>query len=348
MDKDFEITKLRAQIRDAAPAVIDKFAKGARSSADFNGVGRVAAEALISLTGRPALRVIDGCIDKNDPQIGQWTGELYLPRREIKPLVDATGRIDIQIDGVSNHVGTGTVVAKGVVMTNRHVIDAFAESIPMPGGKRDFILTTKVTICFDEKAQDATRRFAIKRVIAAGPSPIGRYADVAKLDMALLEVETTNVADKSLPARVVTGDLPTGAEGPANLVIVGYPAQPDLAAIVDPSTGKVSDEMADRLWELFQNDYGHKYMSSGEVGLGLGTFAGDQRHWAFTHDATTLAGNSGSCVIRLGATFNVCGLHFGGAPMRQNLAHGISAVRSIAHADPAMIDPAVLDALAWA
>jgi S1-C subfamily serine protease len=346
-DANPEITRLRDAVRSAMPEVIERFAKGARSSAEFSGTHRVAAEALIRLTGRPALRVINGVVDRDDPQIGQWAAEVFLPRREIKPMVDATGRIDMKIAGAWSHVGTGTVMAKGVIMTNRHVIDDFAEPIPMPGGKRDFILTADVSINFDELAKDETRRFKIKRVITAGPNAIGTHADIAKLDMAFLEVETDNAGGNALPAPVTTGELPTGVDGPPNLAVVGYPAQPSLDALVDPNTGKVSDDISDRLWELFQHDYGHKYLSPGEVNLGLGSFGGDQMKWAFTHDSTTLAGNSGSCVIRLGAMLNVCGLHFGGAPMRQNLGHGISAVRSIARGVAGVIDPTVFDEFKW-
>lgn len=262
-------------------------------------------------------------------------------------MVKATGRIDIKVGGRFIHVGTGTVMAANVVMTNRHVIDAFAEPIPLPGGKREFLLTAPVSINFEDKAEAPERRFKIKRVITAGPSAIGRHADVSKLDMAFLEVETTNAANKPLPIPVMLGGLPAPTDGPMNVAIVGYPAKPDLAAIVDPETNEVSDAMSDRLWELFQNDYGHKYISPGEIGLGPHGFAGDHHGWVFTHDATTLAGNSGSCVVRLGTGF-ICGLHFGGAPRRQNLAHSLTAVRDIAGTDPGWIDRTVLDGFNWA
>lgn len=345
-DANPAVTQLRQAVRDTAPRVLEGFADGARSSADFEGVGQFAAEALIRLTGRPALRVVNGAVQGDDPQLGEWTADVFMAKSELRPMVEATGRIDIEVGGRWAHVGTGTVTAAGVVMTNRHVIDAFAEPIPMPGGRREFLLTAQVSISFDETAQSPERRFKITGVIAAGPSAIGRHADVGKLDLAFLAVETTNAAGKSLPGAVRLGALPKPEDGPMNVAVVGYPAKPDLAAIVDPDTGKVSDDMADRLWQLFQYDYGQKYLSPGEIGLGPSAFAGDIRGWAFTHDATTLAGHSGSCVIRLGGGA-ICGLHFGGAPKRQNLAHGLVAVREIAAGDPTWIDRTVLDGLTW-
>jgi V8-like Glu-specific endopeptidase len=338
------VTQLREEIRNAAPRVLDGFAKGARSSADFEGVGKLTAEALVRLTGRPALRVVNGAVQSSDPQIGEWRGDILMVANRLRPIIEATGRIDIELGGQLTHVGTGTVVAPGVIMTNRHVIDAFAEPIPMPGGKREFLITASASINFDEKAEAPERRFKITRIITAGPNAIGKHADVSKLDMAFLEVETENDAREPLPGEVKIGGL---ADGPMSIAIVGYPAKPDFAAMTDPHKGAISDEIADRLWELFQNDYGHKYLSPGAISLGPGAVAGDVRHWAFTHDATTLAGNSGSCVIRLGLNM-VCGLHFGGAPMRQNLAHGLIAVRDAAANEPALIDDAVLSGLSWA
>lgn len=347
-DSSPEITRLRDQVRTAIPEVFARVRRGVRDSADFTGAARIAAEALVMLTGRPALRVVDGQVSPDDSQLGQWAGDLLPARGALKPLVDAVGRIDMEIDGVPTHVGTGTVVGSGVVMTNRHVIDAFAEPIPGPGGRRDFLLTSKISIIFDEAGRDETRRFALTRVIAAGPSAIGRHADIGKLDMALLAAESGNTGGGVLPPPVQLDDLPAPDDARHSLLVVGYPASPGVDALVDPDTGKVSLEISDRLWELFQNRYSIKYMSPGEFRLGPGALGGDVRHWAFSHDATTLGGNSGSCVLRLDGLHAACGLHFGGAPKRQNLGHSLAAVRAAARNAPGIIDPAILDALNWA
>jgi V8-like Glu-specific endopeptidase len=45
----------------------------------------------------------------------------------------------------------------------------------------------------------------------------------------------------------------------------------------------------------------------------------------FSHDASTLGGNSGSCVVDLSQDgLRVLGLHFGGAARAQNWAHAAS------------------------
>ena len=107
----------------------------------------------------------------------------------------------------------------------------------------------------------------------------------------------------------------------------------------------MSIDIIDRLGEIYQDAYGVKYASPGVIELGIGALADDPRLWAFSHDATTLAGNSGSSVVGLESN-RVCGLHFGGAPLRQNLAHGLAAVRTAALAN-GVIDEVVINRLLW-
>ena len=57
---------------------------------------------------------------------------------------------------------------------------------------------------------------------------------------------------------------------------------------------------------------------------GTGQVRGDIRNWAFSHDATTLGGSSGSMVIALGGEPKVIGIHFAGRVMTHNLAHQIA------------------------
>lgn len=330
-----EVEKLRQQVRDAAPGVVKDFVDGtARSSADFKGVRLVAAEALIRLTGRPALRVIDGEVDKNDPRLGAWAADLYLPRNTIRPLFEAVGRIEIMEDGKPLHIGTGTHIAPGIVMTNRHVMEAFAEVLPGAIAPRRFEMTAEAAIIFDDAASDPTKRFKIKGVLMAGPQPIGRLADPAKLDVALLNIET---GPETPPPVKVSQSAMFGATGAKSLAVVGYPVKPSADQFVDPETHAISDKIADVLWALYGRDYGVKYVSPGEVMKIEGGLIGDPRGWAFAHDATTLPGNSGSSIFALGPDVLISGLHFGGAPMRVNMAHDLGVVRKVIAKDVTLI-----------
>ncbi len=328
------------QLQTSIDGLIETLAKGA----DVRSLGlqsRIALEALIRMTGRPALRTSDGMVDRNDPELGEWADDLITARTDLKKVIDSVGRIDIRVGGTDFHVGTGTVVAPGVVMTNRHVLDAIAEPVPIAGGKTRFLLTGDISIAFDDLAQAPERRFEITDVIGAGRDRIGQHADIRKLDMAFLEMDTLNDAGCAPPPPVTVRDVPTN--GALRLVVVGYPAKPNSAAATDPDSGQVSLEMWDRLGALYQRRYGQKYVSPGEIILPPGKLPDDARAWAFSHDATTLNGNSGSAIIDLESLL-VCGLHFGGAPLRQNLAHSLGGVERAA---AGFIDPAVFARLTW-
>jgi serine protease len=321
-----------------AEEVVTTLATGAPPARRSAQMLRATTEAIVLLTGRPALRVVKGMIDPDDPQLDEWAGSLVPARNVLKPLFDAIGRIDVMTADGQAHVGTGTVIGKGLVMTNRHVIDVFAEPLPAAGGKQRFLLNGDVSICFDETAEDDKRRFAIKSIVTAGRSRIGPYVDLAKLDVAILEVETTNKAGKALPKPAGSAPLMLGPGAKSNLIVAGYPAPPPREAAIDPDTGKVSTAIWDRFFELFGDDYGMKYVSPGRILNQPGSVSGDTAGWAFSHDATTLGGNSGSAVLSLHAPYGVGGLHFGGEVLRQNLAHDLATVATAAGKKPGLID----------
>lgn len=323
-DPDPAIAAARQRVLNAAPEVLDGLVRGAHDLLDFRGIHGVALEALVSLTGRPSIRLRDALpnlFDPDDPRLENWASDFLMNRTSLSKLFRATGRIDIERDGEWVHVGTGTVVGDGLILTNRHVAEAFCEPFPTPGNGRTYRLVERASIAFDCEASDPRARFALDQVVSIGASRIGAFADVTKLDAALLSVATDNAHGGNLPKPPAPRELPASGR----VVVVGYPAKPGLDAGIDPATGKTSLEAWDRLALLYQNDFGKKYASPGFVKLPTGGVAGDPHGWVFTHDATTLGGNSGSQVASL-ESFGICGLHFGGQVLRQNLAHGLDAV----------------------
>jgi len=83
-----------------------------------------------------------------------------------------------------------------------------------------------------------------------------------------------------------------------------------------------------RLRAIFQLKYGVKYFSPGVVSTTLGHVEDDPRTWVFDHDATTLAGNSGSAAADFADPVAVIGLHFAGDWLRANHAHAVAAVKA--------------------
>ena len=109
------------------------------------------------------------------------------------------------------------------------------------------------------------------------------------------------------------------------MFVFGFPAAPHI--LPTDSSGNPRMDVIKRLRAIFGTKYSVKYLSAGVINKPVGVLSDDPRNWTFAHDATTLGGNSGSCIFRISdGHFGVAGLHFAGDWMRANFAHGIAAV----------------------
>lgn len=73
---------------------------------------------------------------------------------------------------------------------------------------------------------------------------------------------------------------------------------------------------------IFKKTYGFKRWAAGYVQDEPGQVYGDPNQWVHTHDASTLGGNSGSCVVDFeDSGTRVVGLHFGSQRRVENFAH---------------------------
>lgn len=283
----------------------------------------VRLEALVELVGRPALRLSNGDtpFDTQHPGIGRWAEDLMVSFDSISELSRTVGRVDIETTSGWQHVGTGFVSGPNQIMTNRHVLDAFAEPFPISPGTFEMRLTANASINFDADAADDKMRYRIKSVISSGRDRIGGFVDLSKLDMAILEIETEN-GHSSHPNTFSTKWLPTS--GVTEVAVFGFPARPGQSAA--PQGQSAALEYWRRIREIYQRDFGTKYLSPGEIKFRPGEMEGDKRGWAFSHDATTMGGNSGSVVVSIGDQFGPCGLHFGGRTLARNMAHDLTKI----------------------
>jgi serine protease len=272
-----------------------------------------ALEAIIEQGGsRPTVPVSDdGAIDVSDERLGQWQSVAKKFEREISVIASAVGRIDV--DG--RHAGTGFVVKEGVILTNRHVLQVLAG--PDEAGAWTF--RGQPTITFDaDPAKTRARQFPIrKKVVLAGAEHIDPFAiDFNKLDFAILECEVEGTAWFPTPLPLESDPDKVTVGRP--IFTIGYPAP--------PPHGAYSSEVLNR---LFSHRYGVKRFSPGEIDRGMGSGADAIGETAFAHDATTLGGNSGSCVVDFGNDGRlVVGLHFAGAPKLANYAHANARLRA--------------------
>lgn len=289
-----------------------------------DGERRATLEALVRLTGRPAVRVKGDGSEIRDHRLGNWASKLVGQRHKWQPLTQAVGRIDVKsATGEWVHAGTGFVTSEGKIMTNRHVIDTFVEAMPAPPGQQAFHTMRKASIIFDPEAEDETTRYALGQILTAGRSRIGSYVDLGKLDMAVVEMDTSN-GHQPAPLPINTTRVSMTDPDLTDILLSGYPARP--AGSSGP-TSDSDDYLAfwDRLEELYGEEYGKQYLSPGIIMDRPGSVIGDAKQWAFTHDATTMPGNSGSAIISLHGAMDFCGLHFGGATLTQNYAHDIAS-----------------------
>lgn len=247
-------------------------------------------EAIILLFGRPAILIQDG---RFFPPPADWT-VLEQHRDAIERTLRSVGRIEVEGHPELDWIGTGFLAAPDVIMTNRHVAMEF--TAPRANGQWGIQPGMKARIDFAEELGGGHPvEFAIRSLIGIH----GRY------DMALFRVERNGGEDGNLPippalplaARLDTSRPLAGRQ----VYVVGYPAW----------DGRRNDP--EPMQRLFANIYNVKRLQPGAVndhsaGQGI-----------FTHDCSTLGGNSGSCVVDL-ETHQVIGLHFGGRYRQANQA----------------------------
>ncbi|MGZ6039976.1 MAG: trypsin-like serine peptidase [Phenylobacterium sp.] len=241
-------------------------------------------EAVVVAVGRPAILIRSGHFD---PPPAPWSS-LEPKRASIEALFPSTGRIDVAGHPTLDWVGTGFLVAPGVLATARHVVQEFAT--PDAAGKWRIDGGMSVKVDFAEEIDTtAPREHQIRSVIAVH----------RQLDVALLEVDDTAGADAVAPMRMDGGGVPL-APG-RNSYVIGFPALDSRRN--DPAI----------MQQIFAGIYNVKRLQPG-----LLTDWSNQMN-AYLHDCATLGGNSGSCLVDL-ETGVVVGVHFGGRFAENNWA----------------------------
>ena len=316
------------EIAQSISALLDEV----KSNAPRSALGKLGLEALVAMTGRPALRVINGDVDHEDPRAESWGGAIYNIKAgaSFKLRLDAVGRIDL--DG--EHQGTGFVVGQGLILTNRHVLQQIAFPIPRRNKPDAWILNDGdcvIDFAEDPSYGSAPSRFKILEVLRAGDDFIDMNAiDLRKVDAAVLRIaEKSTAGDMAAPPPLDVSHSPSLTNPTEQIAIIGYPAQPNLIRI--GTTNKVDYEVMDRLQAIFGADYGSKYFSPGKVIVAPfpGVIPGITR----VHDATTLGGCSGSLVASFAKPMNAAALHFGGAFRSGNYAHTLPELKSLGFFD---------------
>jgi V8-like Glu-specific endopeptidase len=256
-----------------------------------------ALELFILLVARPSLFVRDGRVmgdADNWPEIRT--------DRDLFPSVTAgVGRIQLS-DGTK--IGTGFIAGKDRVLTNNHVVCALlGEQLCFwkkdPGRYGD--LCTKQNELW-EKTAGARPVFELVGEVESTDSDAVRIARIrahhGKVDMAVLELEKMPRNGSRLPLANIE---PKRVQG-AKVFVVGYP--------VDDSRDWLGKRITPA--PIFRRVYGTDDATLGTKRLAPGLILGGNGDDEFLHDASTLPGSSGSCIVDF-TNHRVIGLHYGGS-----------------------------------
>ncbi|WP_198174206.1 DNA/RNA non-specific endonuclease [Mesorhizobium xinjiangense] len=252
------------------------------------------AEAIIFREGYPSLLVRNG--DYEEPKLATWRRRIDPHRAAIRGAIANVGRIELTGHPQFNWIGTGWVLDEDVVVTNRHVARIFAD--PASDFAR-FRPGVAADIDFFEEHENT-------RELVAAISEIIHVEAPGGADMALLRLDPRKAAALGLTPIPLSERPPqTGYIG-----VIGYPAR-------DPRND------AGDMSRIFDDIYDKKRFAPGSV---MDTAA---TPLTFTHNCTTLGGNSGSAVIDV-ASGHAVGLHFGGLQGDRNHAVNARTIRDIA------------------
>ncbi|ABD56498.1 DNA/RNA non-specific endonuclease [Jannaschia sp. CCS1] len=270
-----EIKKTKAA---RAQAALQKLA----SNRDINDEEQFLIEAIILPDKRPVIDIRNGGFSVQHPLWLKYNVDKAV-EDNIERAIRGVGRIEVPMHPQIPYAGTGFLVGHNLMMTNRHVAQLFAEGLG--DGPLRFQDGQTAAIDFVQEVGNATAHtMQVTRVRMIHPF----------WDMAVLEVE----------------DVPQGVEplalsltNPANLqgrdiAVIGYPAFDHRNNVAVQN-------------EVFRGIYNVKRLQPGLLKPRAVVSSFGNRVDTVTHDASTLGGNSGSCVLDV-TSGEVVALHFAG------------------------------------
>ena len=254
--------------------------------------GALELESIIFYTGRPVLDIKHDAAELTfaDADSEVWRARLQGASDQLANAARAVGRIELEGHPDFAWVGTGWLVSRDVVVTNRHVALLFSRQsgdrfVFRPGWDRDRIAASINFVEEFDNPSDMT--FVLREVLYIEEDGDGP-------DLAFFRAEAAPGSELADPIALSTKTDPGGF-----VAVIGYPARD--SRIPDP----------DQMDRIFSGRYDKKRLAPGEI---MGT-----QPTALRHDCSTLGGNSGSAVIALG-TGEAVGLHFGGSFLTANRA----------------------------
>ena len=273
------------EIVDAALSGLDKVQRDEPLRPDEAS----ALEAIILPKERPVTFVQQGTFTLNDNLWGHF-GQTSI-RSRIEAAIPSIGRVELPDNQRIPFAGTGFIVGDGLMMTNRHVAELFAQGL---GTKRLFFRPGESAAIDFKREYQSTESFSltVEKVLMIHPY----------WDMAILKIKGLPPSVKPLTLAVNAPEELNGRE----VAVVGYPAK-DLR-----NDSKVQED-------IFKGVYNVKRLQPGLVRERKPCRSFGKTVSAMTHDCSTLGGNSGSVLIDT-TNGDVVGLHFAGVYLEDNFA----------------------------
>jgi V8-like Glu-specific endopeptidase len=260
---------------------------------------RFALEAIVMPYHRPVVDVVNNQM-KIDQLTQKWQ---HLANPELRPRVEqclfSVGRIDVPSLPSLPYAGTGFIVGRDLMMTNRHVALIFAQGL---GARQIQFQTGQVAVVdfYHENGRTESESLTVDKVIMIHPY----------WDMALLKVK--GLSEHRKPLVLSTSD-PTEYQD-REIVVVGYPGY-------DPTGDDEFQRIQNR---IFRGTYYVKRLQPGLLRVRERIESYRRLVDAITHDCSTLGGNSGSAVFAVPRSpeepIQLMGLHFAGQYLLANYA----------------------------
>lgn len=242
-------------------------------------------EAIVMRHGYPSLLVKDGDYEK--PKLKVWQKRLDPKRKQIKSVIQGVGRVELVGHPHNTWVGTCWLVDEETLVTNRHVANVFTDI------KRSGISIQRGVKAYVDFKEEHLSQEELEYLI----SSVSFIDQVDRdIDMALMKLDKKAVQNLKLqPIPIAKTHDKSEYIG-----VVGYPARDSRNPIQDMN-------------RIFKDIYNVKRLAPGKV------MDPKARSKVFTHNCTTLGGNSGSVVFDI-ESGEAIGLHFAGSALDANYA----------------------------
>jgi endonuclease G len=263
------------------------------STAHARRSSRLSLRNIVLRVGRPVLAVVGDVpqIQFTDGESEVWRSRLQASTDRLQMAARAVGRIDVIGLPQFEYVGTGWLVERNTIATNRHVAREFGRQIRGRFGFKNGSGAgpIKASIDFLEEVGRPERlEFQIVEIL--------HIEDEKGPDFALLRVEERS-GGRELAAPIPLAVSP--ARPAQQVAVIGYPAR----------DRRIPDDQL--MQSIFGKVYDKKRLAPGQVT--------EARPDVLLHDCSTLGGNSGSVLVDL-ATGEAVGLHFAGRFLETNYA----------------------------